>query len=139
MSYDARYEAVFAKYASKLSAPYGVTVETLAAYRRCPVKEITSEDLLDISLDEARRVHHANVWQWQQLHRLPDWLLASTFKAMIEDGPVEAVKGIQRRIGMKETGVIDADMARKVRASQKKFDAPKPRPKKYHLKDDNDG
>lgn len=113
MSYDARYEQIFAKYAENLSAPYGVELTDLADYRKGLVATI--DDLEAISKDEARRVLHAVYWQWRELYRLPEYMQAKLFESMISDGAGCAIREVQRKFDLEETGIIDAEMAKRVR------------------------
>lgn len=128
MTYDARYEKLFSDYAKQTDFPWGVTEETLAAYRRCPVDQV---NLTDLTEDEARRVHHTLVWQWQGLYRMPVLVSTYLFPKLIATGDATPIKELQAAMGCNETGVIDADFARRVKGCDfasvlKKLVAPAP-------------
>lgn len=113
--YDARYEKLFKDYAKGKDAPYGVTIETLAAYHKIEIDQIV--DLNGVTKDDARRVHHSVIWQWRELYRLPDYLAGLLFSMLIETGDDTPIKELQGHLGVKETGRIDADFARRVKAN----------------------
>lgn len=79
----------------------GITIGTLAAWRRKPV---TQEDVRALTKDEAQEIYRANYWNVIQCDRLPKGVDLMMFDAAVNMGPGGAVKLLQGVIGTKPDG-----------------------------------
>ncbi|RMF14137.1 MAG: hypothetical protein D6757_06855 [Alphaproteobacteria bacterium] len=85
---------------------YGITRTTLAAWRGMPVE---TDDVRNLSIDEARRIYRARYVEEPGIERLPFGLRAPMFDAAVLHGPGAAVRLLQyllRRIG-EDVGPVD--------------------------------
>lgn len=85
---------------------YGITRSTLAAWRGMSVG---TDDVRNLSIDEARRIYRARFFDEPGIERLPFGLRVPMFDAAVLHGPGAAVRLLQallRRIG-EDVGRID--------------------------------
>jgi Putative secretion activating protein len=83
---------------------YGITAKTLADWRGRPV---TTKDVIALTQVEARAIYMDRYVVKPGLHRVDGVdLRASLVDAAVQHGPTQAVRSLQRALGVKEDGEI---------------------------------
>lgn len=86
---------------------HGVTAQTLATFRGCPVESITREVMNALTLDEAAQIAVSRYYRQPGFARLPwDAVVASVVDFAWNAGPRQAILLLQRAIGVADDGVI---------------------------------
>lgn len=85
----------------------GVTAQALASFRGVPVSAITKQMMAALSLDEAGQIALKIYYYGPKLDKLPwnQWT-ASIFDAGWGMGPKQAIKLLQRQIGVADDGLL---------------------------------
>jgi len=82
---------------------YGITGQTLAAYRNKPV---SAGDVRALSLDEAEAIYHKNYWVQAGGDMLPVGLDYAVFDTGVMSGPARAVRILQQVVGTRQDGNV---------------------------------
>jgi lysozyme family protein len=83
---------------------FGITLATLRAYEGNP--SLTAQDVKDLTPATAREIYRSNYWNRMQCGSLPDGLDLEVFDFGVNAGPGEAVKALQKIVGVTADGSI---------------------------------
>jgi lysozyme family protein len=83
---------------------FGITLATLKAYEGNP--NLTAQDVKNLTLAMAREIYRSNYWNRMQCGSLPDGLDLEVFDFGVNAGPGEAVKALQKIVGVTADGSI---------------------------------
>lgn len=100
----------------------GITYKTLARWRDVSPTSITSDDVKNMSRDEAIEIYHAMYWDAVRADKLPPALAYAAFDFAVNSGPVRAVKELQKLIGTTADGLIGGHTLRRLAAVTDKAD-----------------
>jgi lysozyme family protein len=83
---------------------FGITLATLRAYEGN--SSLTAQDVKDLTPATAREIYRSNYWNRMQCGSLPDGLDLEVFDFGVNAGPGEAVKALQKIVGVTADGSI---------------------------------
>ena len=83
---------------------YGITLATLRAYEGNP--NLTAQDVKNLTPATATEIYRSNYWNRMQCGSLPDGLDLEVFDFGVNAGPGEAVKSLQKIVGVTADGSI---------------------------------
>jgi glycosyl hydrolase family 108/predicted peptidoglycan binding protein len=83
---------------------FGITLATLKAYESNP--NLTAQDVKSLTPATAREIYRSNYWNRMQCGSLPEGLDLEVFDFGVNAGPGEAVKALQRIVGVTADGSI---------------------------------
>lgn len=83
---------------------YGITHRTLAAYRG--KKSVTSAEVRAMSRQEAVEIYRRSYWTQSGGDLLPPGLDYAAFDFGVNSGPAQAVKALQKLLGVRQDGVV---------------------------------
>jgi lysozyme family protein len=83
---------------------FGITLATLKSYEGNP--NLTAQDVKDLTPATAREIYRSNYWNRMQCGSLPDGLDLEIFDFGVNAGPGEAVKALQKIVGVTADGSI---------------------------------
>jgi hypothetical protein len=83
---------------------FGITLATLKAYEGNP--NLTAQDVKNLTLPMAREIYRSNYWNRMQCGSLPDGLDLEVFDFGVNAGPGEAVKALQKIVGVTADGSV---------------------------------
>lgn len=63
----------------------------------------------DLPKEIAKKIYYKKYWQVIRADELPDLIRYATFDAAVNSGPVQAIKWLQRALGVADDGVIGAN------------------------------
>lgn len=82
---------------------FGITQATLMAWRK---KAVTAADVKALTLNEASLLLHKQYWESIAGDHLPAGLDHAVFDFAVNSGPAQAVRSLQRVIGVKKDGIV---------------------------------
>lgn len=83
---------------------YGITLSTLTAWRG---KEVTKQDVEDLSKGEASDIYREMYISRPGLNRIPEWKLRGMLVDIaVNHGPKRAIKMLQKVLKIEEDGII---------------------------------
>jgi hypothetical protein len=83
---------------------FGITLATLKAYEGSP--NLTAQDVKNLTPATAKEIYRSNYWNRMQCGALPAGLDLEVFDFGVNAGPGEAVKALQRIVGVTADGSI---------------------------------
>ena len=83
---------------------FGITLATLKAYEGNP--NLTAQDVKNLTPAKAKEIYRSNYWNRMQCGALPAGLDLEVFDFGVNAGPGEAVKALQRIVGVTADGSI---------------------------------
>jgi lysozyme family protein len=83
---------------------FGITLATLKAYEGSP--NLTAQDVKNLTPAKAKEIYRSNYWNRMQCGALPAGLDLEVFDFGVNAGPGEAVKALQRIVGVTADGSI---------------------------------
>ena len=83
---------------------FGITLATLKAYEGSP--NLTAQDVKNLTPATAKEIYRSNYWNRMQCGALPAGLDLEVFDLGVNAGPGEAVKALQRIVGVTADGSI---------------------------------
>ena len=83
---------------------FGITLATLKAYEGNP--NLTAQDVKNLTPATAKEIYRSNYWNRMQCGALPAGLDLEVFDFGVNAGPGEAVKALQRIVGVTADGSI---------------------------------
>ena len=89
----------------------GITFKTLQAWRG---REITKQDVKNLTREEAVAIYKAQYWDTMQCSRLPLGLDYMVMDYGVNSGPARSVKDLQRTVGADDDGILGAKTLNKV-------------------------
>ncbi|MDQ0303234.1 glycosyl hydrolase 108 family protein [Ancylobacter polymorphus] len=84
---------------------FGITIGTLRDWRG---EEVTAEDVLNLTKEEAREIYRVRYWNPLNCDALPPGIDLVVYDFGVNAGPVRAAKMLQKLVGAKEDGAIGA-------------------------------
>lgn len=84
---------------------FGITAKTLGSFRRLG-RQATAQEVMALTLPEARAILVAQYAKPIQFDRLPEGLDYAAFDFAVNSGPAQAVKTLQRILGLNEDGFM---------------------------------
>ncbi len=60
----------------------------------------------DMPVDVAKAIYRKKYWDWVGIVNLPEALQFDVFDGVVNSGPVQAIKWLQRAVGVKDDGVL---------------------------------
>ena len=63
-------------------------------------------DIKNLTLDQAREIYRRDYWQRAQCDKLPDGVAFDVFDAAVNSGVGQAVRWLQRAVGVADDGIV---------------------------------